>query len=199
VIREREIKAAAHANQSTGTKSRGKQTDPATKRTTADEACSFSRRCNLSSHAPLFSCLFCQHLVHAFWVTLSRLTCALVLCMCALRCVDGAKDSGCVSLLVRKACPGVVNSFWNPPPPLWFGIAILKTWIVRTSNVLYIYPLYSSFKVSFKRFYPLYLIPLQQRPLNHVLYTQISILETFFIFIFYTYVFVILLNVLYIF
>jgi hypothetical protein len=71
--------------------------------------------------------------------------------------------------------------------------------IVRTSNVLYIYPLYSSFKVSFKRFYPLYLIPLQQRPLNHVLYTQISILETFFIFIFYTYVFVILLNVLYIF
>jgi hypothetical protein len=45
-------------------------------------------------------------------------------------------------------------------------------------------PLYPSFTVSSKRFYPLYLLPLQQRPLNHVLYTQISILGTFFIFIF---------------
>jgi hypothetical protein len=60
-------------------------------------------------------------------------------------------------------------------------------------------PLYPSFTVSSKRFYPLYLLPLPQRPLNHVLYTQISILETFFIFIFYIYVFVILSNVLYIF
>jgi hypothetical protein len=68
-----------------------------------------------------------------------------------------------------------------------------------SSNVLYIHPLYPSFTVSSKRFHPLYLLPLQQRPLNHVLYTQISILETFFIFIFCTYVFVILLNVLYIF
>jgi hypothetical protein len=68
-----------------------------------------------------------------------------------------------------------------------------------SSNVLYIHPLYPYFTVSSKRFQPLYLIPLQQRPLNHVLYTQISILETFFIFVFYTYVFVILSNVLYIF
>jgi hypothetical protein len=36
----------------------------------------------------------------------------------------------------------------------------------------------------------LYILPLQQRPLNHVLYTQIFILETFFIFIFCTYIFV---------
>jgi hypothetical protein len=50
--------------------------------------------------------------------------------------------------------------------------------------------------VSSKRFYPLYLLSLQQRPLNHVLYTQISILEIFFIFC--TYVFVILLNILHI-
>jgi hypothetical protein len=34
---------------------------------------------------------------------------------------------------------------------------------------------------------------------NNILYTQIPILKTFFIFIFYTYVFVILSNVLYIF
>jgi hypothetical protein len=67
------------------------------------------------------------------------------------------------------------------------------------SNVLYIHPLYPSFTVSSKRFHPLYLLPLQQRPLNYVLYTQISILETFFIFIFCTYVFVMLSNVLYIF
>jgi hypothetical protein len=69
---------------------------------------------------------------------------------------------------------------------------------VVSSNVLYIHPLYPSFTVSSKRFHPLYLLYLQQRPLNHVLYTQISILEIFFIFIFCTYVFVILLNVLYI-
>jgi hypothetical protein len=59
-----------------------------------------------------------------------------------------------------------------------------------SSNVLYIYPLYPSFTVSSKKFHPLYLLPLQQHPLNHVLYTQIPILETFFIFC--TYVFVIL-------
>jgi hypothetical protein len=41
-----------------------------------------------------------------------------------------------------------------------------------------------SFTVSSKRFHPLYLLPLQQHPLNHVIYTQISILEMFFIFIF---------------
>jgi hypothetical protein len=61
-----------------------------------------------------------------------------------------------------------------------------------SSNVLYIHPLYPSFIVSSKRFYPLYLLHLQQRPLNYVLYTQIPILETFFIFIFCTHVFVIL-------
>jgi hypothetical protein len=68
-----------------------------------------------------------------------------------------------------------------------------------SSNVLYIHHLYPSFTISSKRFHPLYLLPLQQRPLNHVLYTQISILEIFFIFIFCTYVFIILSNVLYIF
>jgi hypothetical protein len=51
-----------------------------------------------------------------------------------------------------------------------------------SSNVLYIHPLYPSFTVSSKRFHTLYLLPLQQRPLNHVLYTQISILETYFSF-----------------
>jgi hypothetical protein len=60
------------------------------------------------------------------------------------------------------------------------------------NNVLYIHPLYMSFTVSSKRFHPLYLISLQQRPLNHVLYTQIIILKTFFNFIFCTYVFIIL-------
>jgi hypothetical protein len=53
-----------------------------------------------------------------------------------------------------------------------------------SSNVLYTHPLYPSFTVSSKRFHPLYLLTLQQRPLNHVLYTQISILETFFIFLY---------------
>jgi hypothetical protein len=53
-----------------------------------------------------------------------------------------------------------------------------------SSNVLYIHPLYLSFAVSSKRFHPLYLISLQQRPLNHVLYTQIPILKTFLNFIF---------------
>jgi hypothetical protein len=56
--------------------------------------------------------------------------------------------------------------------------------IICLSNVLYIHPLYPSFTVYYKRFHPLYLLPLQQRPLNHVLYTQIRILETFFIFYF---------------
>jgi hypothetical protein len=59
------------------------------------------------------------------------------------------------------------------------------------------YPLYPFFTVSSKRFHPLYLLTLQQCSLNHVLYTQIPILETFLIFNFYTYVFVILSNVLY--
>jgi hypothetical protein len=53
-----------------------------------------------------------------------------------------------------------------------------------SSNVLYIHPLYLSYIVSSKRFHSLYLISLQQRPLNHVLYTQIPILKTFFNFIF---------------
>jgi hypothetical protein len=53
-----------------------------------------------------------------------------------------------------------------------------------SSNVLYIHPLYSSFTVFSKIFYPLYLLSLQQRPLNHVLYTQIPILEIFFILFF---------------
>jgi hypothetical protein len=34
---------------------------------------------------------------------------------------------------------------------------------------------YPYFTVSSKRFHHLYIIPLQQRPLNHVLYTQIYI------------------------
>jgi hypothetical protein len=42
--------------------------------------------------------------------------------------------------------------------------------------------LYLSFTVSSKRFHHLYLLALQQRLLNHALYTQIHILETFFIF-----------------
>jgi hypothetical protein len=67
---------------------------------------------------------------------------------------------------------------------------------VVSSNVLYIHPLYLSFTVSSKRFHPLYLISLQQRPLNHVLYTQIPILKTFLNFIFYTYVFIIHILVL---
>jgi hypothetical protein len=70
---------------------------------------------------------------------------------------------------------------------------------VVSSNVLYIHPLYLSFTVSSKRLHPLYLIPLQQRPLNHILYTQIPILETFLFLFFWTYIFVILSNVLYIF
>jgi hypothetical protein len=67
-----------------------------------------------------------------------------------------------------------------------------------SSNVLYIHPPYPSFTVSSKRLHPLYLLSLQQRPLNHVLYTQIPILAFLFLF-FCTYIFVILLNVLYIF
>jgi hypothetical protein len=38
------------------------------------------------------------------------------------------------------------------------------------SNVLYIHPLYPSFTVFSKRFHLLYLLSLQQHPLNHVLY-----------------------------
>jgi hypothetical protein len=62
-----------------------------------------------------------------------------------------------------------------------FGYAV-------SSNVLYIHPLYLSFTVSSKRFHHLYLLPLQQRSLNYVLYTQIPILETFlFLFFVHTY------------
>jgi hypothetical protein len=68
-----------------------------------------------------------------------------------------------------------------------------------SSNILYIHPLYPLFTVFFKRFHALYILSLQQHTLNHVLYTQIPILETFFIFYFFTYVFVTLSNVLYIF
>jgi hypothetical protein len=39
-----------------------------------------------------------------------------------------------------------------------------------SNNVLYIHPLYPSFTVFSKRFHLLYLLSLQQRPLNHVLY-----------------------------
>jgi hypothetical protein len=39
-----------------------------------------------------------------------------------------------------------------------------------SSNVLYIHPLYPSFTVFSKRFHLLYLLSLQQCPLNHVLY-----------------------------
>jgi hypothetical protein len=53
-----------------------------------------------------------------------------------------------------------------------------------SSNVLYIHPLYLSFIVFSKRFHPLYLFPLQQRPLNYVIYTQILILEIFFYFLY---------------
>jgi hypothetical protein len=68
-----------------------------------------------------------------------------------------------------------------------------------SNNILYIHPLYMSFTVFFKRLHSLYLLPLQQHPLNHVFYTQISILETFLFLNFCTYIFVILSNVLYIF
>jgi hypothetical protein len=51
-----------------------------------------------------------------------------------------------------------------------------------SSNVLYIHHIYPYFIVFSKRFYSLYLLPLQQRRLNYVLYTQIPILETFFYF-----------------
>jgi hypothetical protein len=130
--------------------------------------------------------------------------------MCALRCVDGAKDSGCVSLLVRKACPGVVHSFYfffqkpaqgflilflpppPPPPPSVIRNRDSEKLDCKavSSNILYIHLLESPLKDFILYISFLY---------NNVLYTQISILETFFIFIFYTYVFVILSNVLYIF
>jgi hypothetical protein len=37
-------------------------------------------------------------------------------------------------------------------------------------NVLYIHPLYPFFTVFSKKFYLIYLLSIQQRPLNHVLY-----------------------------
>jgi hypothetical protein len=49
-----------------------------------------------------------------------------------------------------------------------------------SSNVLYIYSLYPYFTVFFKRFHPLYILSLQQHTLNHVLYTQIPILDIFY-------------------
>jgi hypothetical protein len=45
-------------------------------------------------------------------------------------------------------------------------------------------PLYLFSISASKIFHPLYLLALQQRPLNHILYTEIPILETFFIFYF---------------
>jgi hypothetical protein len=65
-----------------------------------------------------------------------------------------------------------------------------------TSSIFIIY--ISSLSLPLKDFIIYIFFFLQKYPLNHVIYTQIPILE-FFIFIFCTYVFVILLNVLYIF
>jgi hypothetical protein len=67
---------------------------------------------------------------------------------------------------------------WRTDPQIWDPKAV-------SSNVLYIHPLYLSFTVFSKRFHLLYLISLQQRPLNHVLYTQIPILKTFFLILFF--------------
>jgi hypothetical protein len=81
----------------------------------------------------------------------------------------------------------------------WIDLAYRLPPHRRSLGCLHQRPLYPSFTVYSKRFHPLYLLSLQQRTLNRVLYTQIPILEIFFIFIFYTYVFFILSNVLYIF
>jgi hypothetical protein len=62
---------------------------------------------------------------------------------------------------------------------------VTHKWILGClQQVLYIRPLYPSFIVLSKRLHHLYLLSLEQRSLNHVLYTQITILETFFIFYF---------------
>jgi hypothetical protein len=59
------------------------------------------------------------------------------------------------------------------------------------SNRRSLYPsLYPSFTEFSIRFSPLYLISLQQRSLNLVLYTLNAILETYFVPNFYTYVFI---------
>jgi hypothetical protein len=50
-----------------------------------------------------------------------------------------------------------------------------------SSNVLYIHPLYPSFTVSSKRFHPLYLLSLQQRPL----YSNIYIRDIFYFYFLY--------------
>jgi hypothetical protein len=50
-----------------------------------------------------------------------------------------------------------------------------------SSNILYIHPLYPSFIVSSKRFYPLYLLPLQQRSL----YSNIYIRDIFYFYFLY--------------
>jgi hypothetical protein len=55
---------------------------------------------------------------------------------------------------------------------------------VRSHSSSSQHPLYQSFTVFSKRFYPLYLLLIQQRPLNHVLYMQIFILKIFLFFIF---------------
>jgi hypothetical protein len=58
-------------------------------------------------------------------------------------------------------------------------IAIIRLSPTMSSiSIIYI----RSLQFSLKDFIPLYLLPLQQRPPNHVLYTQIPILETFLIF-----------------
>jgi hypothetical protein len=89
--------------------------------------------------------------------------------------------------------------YYATNPDTYSRLAPTRSSKAVSNNVLYIHPLYLSFTVFSKKFHPLYLISLQQRPLNHVLYTQIPILKTFFNFIFYTYVFIILSNTLYIF
>lgn len=58
------------------------------------------------------------------WVTLSRSTCALLLCICALRCVDGAKDSGRPSRDREASRYGRQKRLEK---------SLLKTWIVRAS------------------------------------------------------------------
>jgi hypothetical protein len=76
--------------------------------------------------------------------------------------------------------------------PIYIGRVYAKSLervLTFSNNVLYIYPLYLSFTASSKILHPLYLISLQQRSLNHVLYTQIPILQIFLFFYFFTYVF----------
>jgi hypothetical protein len=82
--------------------------------------------------------------------------------------------------------------------PIYIGRVYAKSLervLTFSNNVLYIYPLYLSFTASSKILHPLYLISLQQRSLNHVLYTQIPILQIFLFFLFfYIRIFVILVG-----